>query len=42
MRANPEYEDCARLARESGVPVIKIIEEAKQSADEKFVDGSFK
>ncbi len=39
MRANPEYEDCARIARESGVPIIKIIEESKKIADAIFVNN---
>ncbi len=32
LRAMPEYEDCRRLAREVGVPLRAIIEEAKQEA----------
>lgn len=38
-RANPEYEDCARAARESGLPLLKIIDAARKEAENKFVDN---
>ena len=32
MKAVPEYEDCRRLAKKAGVPLVDVIEEAKRAA----------
>lgn len=33
LDVSPEYEDCARLARESGQPIVHIIDVARQAAE---------
>jgi uncharacterized protein (DUF111 family) len=33
LAASPEYEDCARLARESGEPVMRVMKVAWQAAE---------
>ena len=33
LAVSPEYEDCARLAREAGVPVIQVMNKAWRAAD---------
>jgi pyridinium-3,5-bisthiocarboxylic acid mononucleotide nickel chelatase len=34
LAASPEYEDCARLARESGEPLVRIMNAARQIAEQ--------
>jgi hypothetical protein len=34
LAASPEYEDCARLARESGAPLVSIMNAARQIAEQ--------
>ena len=34
LAASPEYEDCARLARESGEPLLRIMNAARQIAEQ--------
>ncbi|MFA6448563.1 MAG: nickel pincer cofactor biosynthesis protein LarC [bacterium] len=36
-RANPEYEDCARAARETGRPLIEVLETVRRVAETAFV-----
>jgi uncharacterized protein (TIGR00299 family) protein len=33
LAVSPEYEDCARLARESGEPLVRIMEAARQAGE---------
>ncbi|HOX29202.1 MAG TPA: nickel pincer cofactor biosynthesis protein LarC [bacterium] len=37
LRANPEYEDCARAARASGLPLQQVIDTARRIAEDRFV-----
>lgn len=39
LRAQPEFEDCKKLAEELGVPVREILEEAKAVARDRFLNG---
>lgn len=33
VRSVPEYEDCRRLAQETGAPLATVIEEVKRALD---------
>jgi uncharacterized protein (DUF111 family) len=33
LAASPEYEDCARLARETGEPIVRIMNAARVLAE---------
>jgi uncharacterized protein (TIGR00299 family) protein len=37
---SPEYEDCARLARESGEPIVRIMDAARESARRELAEGT--
>ena len=39
VSVSPEFEDCARVAREAGVPAREVYQEALRLAQEKL-DGS--
>ncbi len=34
LAVSPEYEDCARLAREAGVPLVRVMEAARQAGEQ--------
>jgi uncharacterized protein (DUF111 family) len=34
LAASPEYEDCARLARDSGEPIVRVMGVARQIAEQ--------
>jgi len=34
LAVSPEYEDCARLARESGQPIVRVMNVARQIAEQ--------
>lgn len=36
LKYTPEYEDCKRIAKKSGVPLLEVIEEAKRAAKGKI------
>jgi uncharacterized protein (DUF111 family) len=37
---SPEYEDCARLARESGEPIVRVMDAARASARRELAEGA--
>jgi uncharacterized protein (TIGR00299 family) protein len=37
---SPEYEDCARLARESGEPIVRIMNAAREAAAREIAEGA--
>jgi len=38
VRVTPEYEDCRKAAEEHGVPLLKVIDEARRTAQKKTVN----